>query len=325
VSFNARELEERFPLVVPGVEVVRDCDPDPEPTFPLSDSDRGRWERMPRSKRRLAVFGALEAGQEAARMSVIILAAESRAVGIAFDVAMHLCLNITFTTASTSRHRVAKQLPRAAQFGYEPPNKVPLLTGCCRDPRPKSGGQLTTKLRRYMAPYCDGACAASCPMLRGIRFPERTIAETEYAHIDESDLWQPGSGYGQAGRLAYRQLALLASLTPDRIVPATSNYLALRLNGDYTHDHLKRILRRFDQEGLVPVIDREGHTIRRHVPVLGVDELRALERRLGVRGKRASNVRAARRATGHYQDHLYEMLSDEDKIEAWTALSFTPT
>lgn len=103
-------------------------------------------------------------------------------------------------------------------------------------------------------------------------------------------------------------------------MPATSNYLALRLNGDYTHDHLKRVLRRFDDDGLVPVLDREGHTIKRHVPVLEVDELRALERRLGVKGKRTSNIRAARRVSGHYSDHLYEMLSDDEKIAAWGGL-----
>jgi hypothetical protein len=122
VTVDAHDLEARFPLVVRDVELVRDCDPHPAPPFPLGDTDRERWERMPLAKRRLAVFGALDAGQEAARMSVIILAAECRAVGIAFDIALHLCLNITFTTATTSRRKVARQLPRAAQFGFEPPS-----------------------------------------------------------------------------------------------------------------------------------------------------------------------------------------------------------
>jgi hypothetical protein len=311
----SRDLEQRYPLRL-SADVVRDAPTDPEPPFPLEEINLERWKRMPLSKRRLAVCGPLESGRVAARMSAIILAAECAAVGIPYDVALHLCLNLAFTTGQTPRRNVTRQLPKAAGFGYQPPNGRPILTGCCRDPRPSSGAPLGTKLRGYIAPYCDGSCAASCPMLRSVRYPAQTIAETDYAHIDASDLWTH-RGYGQVGRLAYQQLALLASLTTDRIVEATATYLALRLDAQFTHDTIRRLLRRFDEDGLAPVVATVDSIPHRLIPVLTPQEVTALEGRLGVKGRRNSNLRAMLRERTRYGDELYSMLSDDDKIAAW--------
>jgi hypothetical protein len=307
-------LEGHYPLVIPGIEVIRDLSHDPAPPVDLDEENLKGWKAMPLAKRRLPVYGSLEAGQTAARMSAIILSAECRVADIPLEVALCLCEKITFTTDRTSRRRVLKQIRRAAEFGYAPPDGTQILTGCCRDPRPKSGAAVSTTLRRYIAPYCDGACAATCPMLRAIRFPGRSIAETEYADADDSDLWQPGSGYGQAGRRAYRELALLARLTPDRTVTATSTYLALRLDGDFTHDHLGKLLRRLAQGGLIERVEDDPQGLPRwHVPVLPRDELRKLEAALRVRGKRAANIRAARRVRTRYAD----LMTDDGKIAAW--------
>jgi hypothetical protein len=147
-------------------------------------------------------------------------------------------------------------------------------------------------------------------MLRAIRIPERTLSETEYAHIDASDLWMAGSGYGEAGRQAYRQLAMLALLDPKRQVTATSTYLCMKLEGRYTDDHLRKVLRRMSDDDLVPVVEKNGNRVLRHVPVLSPEELTELERRLRVAGKRRSNVREARRKQNEYHDYVRAALAD---------------
>jgi hypothetical protein len=310
------DLEERYPLRIPA-QIVRDAPLDPEPPIPLEEINLERWKRIPLSKRRLAVCGPLQAGQEAARMAAIILAAECAAAGIPLEVALHLCMEIAFTTAQTGRRKVGKQLPKAAQFGYQPPNGRPILTGCCRDPRTAARSALGTKLRGYMAPYCDGACAASCQMLKAVRYPEQSVMDTDYAHIAASDLWLYGSGYGQVGRQVYEQLALLATLTTDRIVEATASYMTLRLNGTFSLVAVKRVLRKLHDDGLAVVVSHSERRARRLLPVLTPEALTALETRLGVQGKRAANVREAQREPSRYGELLYEMLTDEEKLAAW--------
>jgi hypothetical protein len=314
-----RNLEDAYPLRVGDVEVVRGLENAPAPLVTLSDEDAARWEKMPLSKRRLATLGPVGSGQEAARMAAIIVAAECKAAGMTLDVAKRIALEMPFVTGATPRRKVLKQVARAVErFAYSPPNGQPILTGCCRDPRTGSGAPLGRTLRGYMAPYCDAACAATCPMLRAVRFPSTAIGDTPYKHIDDSDLWQHGSGYGEAGQFAWRTLALLAELTTDRVVEASATYICQRSGGKYSDDHLRRVLKLMSEDGLVPVIGRSGRTTQRHVPILSLDELRDLERRKGVFGKRASNMRAARACGERYGDAAYAMLTDEQKIEAWT-------
>lgn len=312
----SRDLEQRYPLRI-DAELVRDASESPPPPFPLDDVNLARWNRMPLSKRRLATLGPLVAGRDAARMTAIVIAAECAAVGIPYDVMLHICLNISFTTGQTNRHRVVRQLPQAAAYGYEPPNGQPILTGCCRDPRTSSGALMGVKLRSYMAPYCDGACAASCPMLKAVRTPGQSIMDTDYRHIVESDLWMYGSGYGQVGQAAYVQLALLASLATDRTVEATASYMTLKLDGQYSLVAVKRALRKLHDDGLALIVGYNERRPKRLLPVLSPEALEKLETRLGVQGKRAANVREAQREPSRYGEMMFEMLSDEDKLEAW--------
>jgi hypothetical protein len=232
---------------------------------------------------------------------------------------MQLCLSIHYEAGSEGIRRLLRQIPKAVQFAYAPPDRTPILSGCCRDPRTKTEAAMGRTLRLTMAPYCDQGCAESCPMLRAIRFPNRTIAETEYAHIDRSDLWMPTGGYGEAGHFAYRQLALLACLTKDRIVDANAPYLVLLSEGRYPNDSMRKILKRFHDDGLAPIIDRSCGRTRREVPVLTPDQLCELEQRLGVKSKRQSNIREARRQRDRYGDHAYAILTDAEKLAAWTA------
>jgi hypothetical protein len=201
-----RYLEEQYPLTMQGITLVRDLDPEPgRPLLLLGFEDA--WRKMCLAKKRLLALGPTDIGRSPARLAAFILGAECRALEVPLAVAEQLATEIPFTADMTPARKVKKQLPLAARKGYQPPDGLPLLTGCCRDPR---GTSVPSTTRRAMAPYCDGACAATCPMLRAIRIPDRAISETEYAHIEGSDLWLHGGGYGEAGRQAYQQLAMLA-------------------------------------------------------------------------------------------------------------------
>jgi hypothetical protein len=305
---------DRFPLTVPGAHALSDLPEAPEPPIPLEANERAAWDRMPLSKRRLATLGALEAGTDAARSTAIIIAAECRAQGMPFAVAEKVASAVAFTTASTPRHRVLRQLPNAAAWAYEPTNGEPILTGCCRAPGAgeTSGLQSPSRLRSLMAPYCDSACAASCPMLKAIRQPREAIAETEYAPVAASSLFQAGGGLGEAGRLAYQFLALAASLNPERQIAMSANYLVHKSGGQFSRQAFSKALRALNDVGLATVIGRdETRTYVRIVPVLDQVAIDVLERKLGVSRKRQFNINDARRDTKRHADWLLSLLADD--------------
>jgi hypothetical protein len=310
------DLEEQFPLRIEGVKVILDLDENPEPPFPLSDEDRARWNRAPLSKRRLATFGAPEAGRMPARLAAMTVAGECRAQGIGFDVASHLAINTPITTDTTPERKIARQIPDAARRGYFPEGGRTLLTGCCRDPRPRTSPDT---LRRLFAPYCDSACAATCPVLRAIRFPDRAIDETDYAAIDNSDLWAYGSGLGPCHHAVWRQLALIAMLEPDKVARCFDAYIFWKLNGEFTERWVRKTLRDLEDVGLAIVVDAEQPKAR-HIPALDPEQVVELERRLGVHGKREANLREARMKRSGYLDWIHDESSrggNEDAIADW--------
>jgi len=67
----------------------------------------------------------------------------------------------------------------------------------------------------------------------------------------------------------------------------------------------------------VKIVDSIPHRLIR---VLTPQEVTELERRLGVRGRRNSNLRAMLRERTRYGDEMYD-LRDEKKLEAWDATS----
>jgi hypothetical protein len=73
---------------------------------------------------------------------------------------------------------------RPVTIASRPPDWQPVLTGCCRDLRTRFGGDLTGALRQAFEAYCDDACARVCPMLRGIRNPDRILHGTAYEPLD---------------------------------------------------------------------------------------------------------------------------------------------
>jgi hypothetical protein len=312
------DLECNFPLTVDGVdESIAGLTDDPEPPFPLSEENLTRWRRMPLAKRRLAAEGPIEPGHIAARRAAMILAGECRRQGIPFDVAVHVCINIPFATGSTPRRRVTKQLARAARYGYYPQNGQTLLTGCCRDQRPRS---TSGSLRQTFAPFCDGACAESCEALRAIRFPAIELDESEYAAIDQSNLFLHGGGLGRVGHDVWRRLAQLALRDDDRKVTATGSYLFHKLDGIYTERHVRAALRSLEKVELAALLHEEPQSRTWHIPALEHEKIAELEKRLGVHGKREANLREARNKKSDYEDWIHAELSragQEDELAAW--------
>jgi hypothetical protein len=294
----------------------------PEPPIDLTPAERAAWDRMPLSKRRLAVYGAQEAGSAAALTTAIVIAAEAKAQGLPFAVGEKLASAVAFVTGSTSRRKVLKQLKRGAAFAYEPTDGYPVLTGCCRDPRlHPSGKGVSSRMRDFMEPYCDDACAKTCPMLSAIRHTQRAVAETDYANVAASSLFQAGAGLGEAGRAAYNVLALLASLDADRNVVASASYLVYKTDGVFTMRALQKALKALHEFGLVQIVghDKEHAAAIRHVPVHTDYMVKVLERKLGVAGKRDRNIAEAANNTQRRRDWLYDEMTDDEKIEAWNA------
>lgn len=313
-----KNLEQWFPLTVDGVdEPLRDLNDDPEPPFPLSEENLARWRRMSLAKRRLAAYGPLEPGNLPARRAAMTLAGECRRQGIPFDVAVHLCINIEFEPGTSPKRKVRKQLARAARYAYYPENGQTLLTGCCRDQRPRS---TSGTLRQTFAPYCDGACAETCEALKAIRFPETELEESEYALIERSDIFAHGGGLGRVAHDVWRAIALLALRTDDRTVSANGSYLFYKLKGTHTERWVRKALRELEDTPLLNLLLEEGGRRTWRVPALTADEIEALERRLGVYGRRASNFREARNKKSDYEDWIHTGLSQggqEDELEAW--------
>ena len=273
--------------------------------------------RMPRAKLRLAQEGPTEGGTDAARTAAVAVAAELRLLDISEQDALALVTkHMPYIPGATPHSRVIRQLARSVRFAYRAP--APILSGCCRDPRPHSGNHGTGKLRAAFAAYCDDECARTCPMLRGIKNPERTLLGTLYAPLDQSSIWLHGGGLGNAGHTAFRLVALLALASGTEDVQASGDYLCMKSNGAYSASHLRRVLKRLHEHQVVTLLERRTGLRRIHAH----DEawIADKERELNVAGVRERNIADARRHSDEYHDWLARALSttgDEEAIAVW--------
>jgi hypothetical protein len=290
------------------------------PIAPPKTIPSAAWLRMPLAKRRLAAEGPADAGTDAARYAAITVAAELRLHGLSEEEAWAVVREMPFTTGSTPRHRVKKQLRRSVAFAYHPPDGQQILSGCCQDPRPRIGTATGRTLRPTFAAYCDEECARTCPMLRAIRNPGGALAGTDYEPLDLSDVWTHGTGLGLAGRRVWRTLALLALARGTDEIEGASRYVCLKLEGALGDRHIRTLLARMHALGIVTLLNKR--TALRRVHVLDTDAVVELEVRLGVAGRRDANIRHARTQTDTFRDWLAERLDrhgDPDAaIAAWT-------
>jgi hypothetical protein len=278
------------------------------------------WARMPLAKRRLAVEGPTAVGTDAARHAATAVAAELRLHGVTEEEAWAVVREMPFTTGTTPRHKVKKQLRRSVAFAHHPPDGQEILSGCCQDPRPRAGTMSGGTLRRTFAAYCDEECARTCPMLRAIRNPGGALAGTVYEPLDLSDVWTHGTGLGLAGHRVWRTLALLALARGTNEIEGASRYVCLKLEGALGDRHIRTLLARMHAHGIVTLLNKR--TSLRRVHALDANAVAELEERLGVAGKRDANIRQARSQSDAYRDwiaELFERHNDpENALAAWT-------
>jgi hypothetical protein len=129
------------------------------------------------AKRRLIIDGPTMPGTDASRMAVIAIAAELRLRGVSEeDTRTYILSRLElFATGTTRGRSLVRQLERSVRFAYAVDTSAPILSGCCRDPRPRAGGPATGKLRQTFEAYCGDACERVCPLLRRIRNPGQTL------------------------------------------------------------------------------------------------------------------------------------------------------
>jgi hypothetical protein len=262
---------------------------------------------MPRAKRRLAEEGPPNREPRTATDAAFTLAAELRLRRLPEDAARKLAEAMPGVPPQT-RRRLAAQVHAA----YHPHDGRTILTGCPRDNRPRSGSLGTSRLRETFASYCDEECARTCPILRAIRSPGRTLQGTAYEALDRSDVWAHGGGLSAAGHTVYRLLATMAVTTGDELVLASANYLCLKSDGTYTPQHIGKMLTKLDRLGIATLVDKR--TGLRRVRALDEEAVLALERELGVSGKRQANIAEARRRADAYLAYRAEL---DDPEEAW--------
>ncbi len=243
------------------------------------------WGRIPLAKRRLALEGPLDAGTEAVKSACITLASELYTQGVEQDVARTACLAMPFTTGTTSRRDVERQIPRFVAFAYRKP--LPLLSGC------PTVSESPSPMRNSFSGYCDAECQATCLIRRARTAPEAVLVGTDYYETLISPLWLSGRQGGvKPAKQVWTLLASMAVMDQNEEIQASIGYLVNRMKGTIPYQTLYRQTRLLrDHRLLVLTNSREGVYC---VPALSHDELSELEGRLGVDFEASWNAKDAR-------------------------------
>ena len=282
---------------------------------PLPGIPAALWERIPLAKQRLAHEGPMISGRRAAMDSALVIAAELRLQGVSEPVAQEACQHLCFSADSTPARLVRRQLRDSVRFAYAPRDGSPILTGCPASARVSTTGSPARSLRNVFAPYCDAQCCATCGILRSRRDPASVVLASSYRHVYTSSLWARGAGLNLIGRDLYARLAALAVAAKGDTVRASSRWL----NGQtgHLHDsaHVRRVLKRMEQIGLITLLDRK--TALRVVHVRPKSWVRRQEESLGTWRTRERNRQSDRRDQDAYLDYLCEW-DDRDELVAGT-------
>lgn len=272
------------------------------------------------AKRRLIEDGPTAPGTDESRMAVVAIAAELRAQGVSeADTLAYVSSRLRlFETGSTHGRALLRQLERSVHFAYHPKDGTAILSGCCRDPRSRTGSLGTGALRATFERYCDEECARVCPILRSIRNPERSLYGTPYEALEQSNLWNYGTKLGEAGRLAFQMIALLALASDSTEVKASRRFLCMKSDGRFSQSAFGRALKRLDELEIVTLLSR-GDALRRIEP-WSPEWVLELETALGVAGTREAHIREARQGSDGYLNWLHDEMSSrgfEDALADW--------
>jgi hypothetical protein len=258
---------------------------------------------MPRAKRRLLIEGPLDAGRDAFRDAVIIVAGELRLNDVSEEDAVAACKTIPFAADSTPRHKVLKSVRDFVRWTYNPPDGKPLLTGCPSAPH-HSLSTGTSRLRKRFEPYCDAECQRTCSMRRATLMPALVLAGSAYVPILESTLWTSRKGLGASGKAVWEMLAALAVVSGGEDVQASSRFLTLKLGGQYPARTVGELLTKLQEWGLVTLLNKQKGN--RLVHVRDADWVRKLEVECGTRAAAAHNRASAARESLEYTLWLNE-------------------
>lgn len=264
------------------------------------------------AKRRLAEHGPSTDSTDEARGAALIVASELRLQGESQSAALTTIRGMPVHGCRPPA-RLVRQLERSVAFAYSTPS--PILTGCCRDPREHTGSKATEEMRRTMAPYCDDECARTCPMLLSILNPHRALVGTPYESLDRSAIWLHGGGLSRAGHDTFQLVALLAVAQGAEEVFASGDYVCMKLQGTYTPQHIRKVLKRLHDAEIVTLLDK--NTGLRRVHALSDEQVAALEHGLGVDGIRERNVAEARKHSDAYHDFLADVRASLSDLDDW--------
>jgi hypothetical protein len=265
------------------------------------------------AKRKLVTLGPRSHGTNAVWLAAVVVAAELRARGVPEAEA----LAIVKTPYANLTRKIERELEKAVPWAYNPLSGEPILTGCCRDPRTRTGNQVTGALRAAFEDYCDEDCARTCQMLAAIKNPSRSLYGTRWQSLDQSNLWMSGAKLGHCGHITFQIAALNAQASGEDEIPLTSHFLSMKSRGAYHPSTFGKVLTKFHKHGIITKA-RRG---RRLVHARDAEWVAAKEAELGVAGKRESNIADARKRSDEYQNQLHEYLSANGHgtaVEDWT-------
>ena len=275
-------------------------------TKPLPGIERDTWRKLPLAKQRLAAEGPLETGHGAARDAVLIVAAELRLHGVTENTAAQAVQAIPLADTPGKQRHMRRQFPEFVRWAYNPPDGLPVLTGCPKAPR-HSNMTGMSRLRERFAPYCDDACGRTCRIRRACNAPATALIESPFENVWNSTLWVRGAGLGPGGRDVYEVVAALAANSPDHEEPvqAASRWIATRLGHIVGQSNVRDLLKKMDSLGLVTCEDRRQGLYR--VRPLTDGQIAQLEAHLGTAEKVAERQRDVER----------EWLGHREWLNAW--------
>jgi hypothetical protein len=285
--------------------------------------DRQTWRKIPLAKRRLIAEGPLDRDHAGIYDSVLILAAELRLHDVAEEDALAVALTMPLDVPPGKERRERRQFAAAVRWAYNPPNGVPLLTGCPRATC-HSGAPDRSRMRSRFAAYCDDACAKTCTIRRGSAAPQVVLVDSPFWNVISSSLWAD-RGLGPEGRAIYELLAALATVSPDPDAPvwASRRYIAGRLNYLVSQTTITRRLAVMRSLGLATLANkRRGlYTVHR----LSDEQVEELEAFRGTSEKVAERQRDAERESLEYAEWTFEWDDAEDLIRGTGPERNTPS
>lgn len=271
------------------------------------------WRQLPLAKQRLAVEGPTQRDHGGTRDAVIVLAAELRIAGATQEEALEVVREMPLDVPPNKERHYRKQYAAFVAWVYDPPDGIPILTGCPRS-KSRSQAQQTSRLRSTFKPYCDAECAKTCPIRRGGAVPATALLGSPFENVWGSSLWA-STQLGMEGKAIYERLASLAAVgkTAEEPVWASRRYIASRLGYQVTQTTITRRLTVMASLGLIALTNKRKGLYTVHK--LTDEQVVELEAFLGTREKVTDRERDAKLESLAFAEWAWEW-DDSDEMLA---------